>query len=130
MVGPAAPMPDDPNDIPAPGGEDDAAQPTVLLTVMDNGDGSYTLFKGDEPEPGEGAAPTTGGAGESEDGGVMPMGGSDAEPAGQTFDSASSLLKGIFDILNGGGDDGDSDMEAGYSENAPPTPKSALEKKF
>jgi hypothetical protein len=67
-------------------GDDAAADPDadtgeVLLTVCKEADGTYSLIKGDEDEPGEESA-----------------GGENANE--QTFDSKGALLKGILDMLN------------------------------
>lgn len=92
----------------------DEATSNVLCTILDNGDGTFTLVKGDEEE----GAPALGGAGESEDGGVMPMGGDAGAPQGQTFNSPGELLKGVLDLLNekSAPDDAmaDNDLNAGF----------------
>lgn len=105
---PAAPAPDA-GAAPAPAADDaapGAGGGTVLCTVMSNGDGTYTLVKGDE-----------------EDAGV----GGEAAPAGQTFDSPGALLKGILEIVqdseSAGEGSADDNFDAGYvSEGGEPTP--------
>lgn len=88
----------------------------VLLTVLKNDDGTYTLIEGDEDD---------GGAGD------MGSDGSESDESnGQQFDSKGSLLKAILDILNedksSSGAEGSSDdqFNAGYNENAPTPPAS------
>lgn len=90
----------------------DANAPSVLLTVMDNHDGSYTLVEGDEQEPGEGGDMAEGGG----------------EPAGKTFDSIGALLKGVLDVLKNN-DEGQGEFDAGFeggSSASPPKAKSKL----
>jgi hypothetical protein len=97
---------------------DDATEPTAVLTVMDNHDGTFTLMKGD----GESA--------EMEEG-------DEAAPAGETFDSIGKLLKGILDIVKMTQEDAEGtdqdNFDAGFkgdeeTEAAPAKP--ALEQKY
>lgn len=108
---PAASMPDTAAAAaPAPAPESSS---TVLCTIMDNEDGTYTLLKGDEDEGG-GAA--EGGAAAAAGGG-LDAGAAGAAAQGQTFDSPGALLKGILDILKGQVEDdsGDgSDFDEGF----------------
>lgn len=88
----------------------DAAEPTVICTVLKNADGSYQVIAGDEPEPG----------GEMEEG--EPAMDEEA-PAGQTFDSIGAALKGVMDILqadNEGPTGNDTAFREGYAGPKPP----------
>lgn len=133
----AAPMDDDDDGaMPAAGadsgiddggeGEDEGSdKPTVLLTVMDNHDGTYTLIEGDEDD--EGA-----------EGGATPPAamGDEAEPQGKTYDSPGALLKGILDIVkeaeeSEGGVSGQDNFEAGYDGGAAASPpKMTMQQKY
>ena len=87
-------------------GEDQGGS-TVLLTVMNNHDGTYVLIKGDEDEDeGEGAPEGEGGGEGGADEGDTGMPAAGAEPGaeggedkGETFDSVGALLKGILDMV-------------------------------
>ncbi len=80
---------------PAPAAPADAkpAGPTVLCTIMDNGDGTFAIQKG--------AAP---------DAGAVP-GGDQAAP--QTFDGPGALLKGVLDIIR----EADGSADGGAQKN-------------
>lgn len=118
---------------PADTGAADAG-PTVLLTVMDLHDGTYSLIQGDEDEAGEGddasaaAAPADGSA-PAPDAGAS---------SGQTFDSVGSLLKAILDLLktheeSASGDGSAQDnFDAGFSggSSASPPKSPALAQKY
>lgn len=121
MSDPASPMPDagaTPPDTAAPAPADGANEPKVLLTVLDNGDGSFTLREGDGPgEPAEGAADA-------------------AQPTSTSYDSVGALLKGVLDCVKkaqeGGDGTDDANFTAGYDggsnaspPKAPPTPPMA-----
>lgn len=118
MADPTAPMPaDDPASAPADGSapaDDSGAGPTVLCTVLDNGDGTYTLVQGDESDTGAGASAPP-------DAGAMPAPGGDmgappAGPQGQSFDSVGALLKGILDLVKAAQDSGpDGSAESNFS---------------
>ena len=69
----------------------------VLLTVLANDDGTYTLVKGDEDEGVQDAAGALPGA-PGEAGGDGTAGAGEA-PQGEQFDSIGALLKGILDCL-------------------------------
>ena len=107
---PAAPMGEDNTDMTdvtptdaAP--EDTDSEPTVLLTVLDNGDGTFKLVEGDENE-----------AIHDED---MAPEGAEPEQPGEDFDSPGPLLKAILDIIekaqNGGEGTGEANFQAGFS---------------
>lgn len=119
---------DDQTDAPAPedAGDDTASGPTVLCTVMSNGDGTYTLQAGDEPETGD----TGEGAGGEMDGG-------DSASAGTTYDTPGALLKGVLDIVqadmdqNGGEGSADENFKSGYDGGSSASPsKPAMTQKY
>jgi len=143
---PAPPAPDaDTGDDAAPAGASDTgdgdyeAGPTVLLTVMDNHDGTYELIRGDEDaeegeDEGEGEG-TAAGAGAEPEGAPEPGEGAEGGPKeGETFDSPGALLKGILDIVkeaeanetgDGGEDENFAEGFAGGSAASPPKPTMA-----
>lgn len=129
-------------------GEGGDGQPTVLLTVMDNHDGTYTLIHGDEPEDHEEDEEEEGAEGEEEEGaegeapegeegeanepeegeeeGEGEEGSEEEEPDQEHFDSPGALMKGILDILNEAEADngaGEHAFEEGFNETKEPTPK-------
>ena len=116
------------------GGGDDAG-PTVLLTVMDNGDGTYKLIEGDEPDEDEGDETAAGATGSAagED-----QGAGEGEEAGKDYDSPGALLKGILDILQehessaGGEGSSDDQFAAGYAggSSASPSKPTPLAQKY
>ncbi len=89
------------------------AEPMVLATIMDNGDGTFTVFAGDEPEGGP--APDMSG----DDVAAMGAEGDMPAPEGQQAGSAEEALKLVADILGqaGGGGSPDDQFAAGF---APP----------
>ena len=116
--------------------EGSEGQPRVLLTVMCNPDGSYTVMKGDEDDQGEGGSDEgdegdesdQSESGSDEDDGAGEEGGA-AEGAesegsqGETYHSVGQALKAILDIFRedeaeqqGGSSD---DFSAGYKGEAP-----------
>lgn len=140
----ASPTPDMDDDAsPAEDSTDtgDASAPTgtVLCTIMDNGDGTYTLIKGDEDDVGAGSADSDAGAAT---GATAAGAGSDADDsgsdtAGQTYDSVGALLKGVLDIVNeaessaGGEGSSDDQFSAGFNGDSSPTPaKPAMSQKY
>jgi hypothetical protein len=119
-----APIPADPTAAAAPDPTADPAASSgdqsadVLVTICKAGDGSYTVYAGDEPDDDEGA--------EGEAGGMMASAG--AAPAGQPAGSIGEALKAALDILqadaSSAGAPGSSDdqFQGGFAENAPPEP--------
>ena len=111
-------------------GDDDADQGTVLLTVMKNSDGTYTLIDGDEDQD-DGDEGDAMGAGAAAPGVGAP--GAGAESGGQTFDSIGALLKGILDLVKADseqdeGGSGADNFAAGFAGGAsasPPKPTMA-----
>lgn len=105
-------------------GADDAggAGATVLCTILDNGDGTFQLVQGDEPESGDGGDDTAM-SGEASEGMPPAAGGVAASPQGQSFDSPGPLLKAVLDLLkaaeekSGGG--AEANFQAGYSGGKP-----------
>ena len=134
-TGAAAPMPgaDDPMAAQgasgADGGADDAGDDDsgdVLLTVLKNPDGSYTLIDGDEDDgddDDQGAGPDDMGGGAGAAGAAD---GDQAGPQGQTFDSKGALLKAILDLLNEDedqeGEGGQSAFDAGFAGGSSASP--------
>lgn len=117
-------------DTPPAAGDEAADQPTVLLTVMDNGDGTYTLIKGDEDadsdESPDDADAAAGAAGTTPPATAAAPGAD--EDQGQTFDSPGALLKGILDLLkdheseaSGEGSD-DDNFSAGFAGGSSASP--------
>lgn len=113
-----------PSETDDPGMEDDSddAGSNVLCTVLDNGDGTYTLVAGDEDDAGGDALGAAGAAAGGGAPGAMPGSPDDAgtgAPKGQTFSSPGELLKGILDLMNNKSapDDtqADSDLNAGFT---------------
>ncbi len=128
---PAAPMPADDD---APAGDEDAAAAAggdddedegeeVLMTICKEADGTYCLYKGDEPEEGE----------EGEEGaeGEGAVAGGENK---QTFDSVGALLKGVLDVLNedkesaGAPGSADDQFSAGFDESTPKAPAPMAQK--
>ena len=110
----------------------------VVCTICSNGDGSYTVYAGDEPEPGGGDADMSeddanamGAAGAAPAGGAgggMGGGGGASAPQGQPADSIGAALKLALDILNsdksseGAPGNADDQFAAGFSADKNPTP--------
>lgn len=117
----AAPAPDDGTDPTDAATPDTGATPTVLFTVMDNGDGTFTLIQGGpdaDDASGDGGGDTDAGA--SGDASGTDTGTDNSGSQGQTFDSAGALLKGILDLLKqnqdgSGGGSSQSQFAAGFS---------------
>jgi hypothetical protein len=106
--GPPPPAPD-------PGDSDGGGDSNVILTVVQNDDGSFEVYAGDEPE----------GAGEDmsdDDANAMGPGGDQNAPQGQHADSPGEVLKIAMGILNdatsgsgpGGGGGMDAQFAAGF----------------
>lgn len=102
---------------------EDAGGPVVLCTIMDNGDGTFQLIKGDEEDGGE----EDGMSGEAAEGMPPAAGGVAARPAGESFDSPGPLLKAVLDMLkeaedrNGGS--AQENFNAGFNANTEAKPK-------
>lgn len=153
MADPTAPMPaadsaSEPVDGSAPA-DDSGAGPTVLCTILDNGDGTWTLaVPGGDDESAEGDAGDGAGmaGGDASGAGAAPaVGGLDAgegsasggAPQGQTFDSPGALLKGVLTLLNdtqakaSGDGTADDNFSAGFSGgSAASPPKQTLASKY
>lgn len=125
---PAAPM-DDPMADAAP---EDVGE-TVVCTICSNGDGSYTVYAGDEPDGGMDVGAGGGVADIGADaGGMGGMGAVGApEPEGTSAGSVGEALKVAMDILQ---DDASSEgapgtakdqFTAGFSSDKAPTMASA-----
>ena len=115
----------------------------VVVTITKNGDGSYMVYAGDEPDSG-------GGPDDTSDDDADAMGGSGAAPAptggaamggggssqGTPADSIGAALKAALDILNsdksseGAPGDADSQFAAGYSAPTAPTPATGMAQKY
>ena len=98
-------------------GADMDAQPTVILTVLDMGDGTVQLVQGDEAEPGEAGGDAGMGAGAEGETGA-------GAPQGTSYDSVGKLLKAIMDIVQpvmegaSGENSEASNFKAGFSGGA------------
>lgn len=121
-------------------GADPSADPTtspdassdVLVTICGNGDGSYTVYAGDEPDASSGDmsdddADAMGGAGDA----------AATPPAqGQPATSIGAALKAALDILQsdassqGAPGSADDQFSAGFSASKSPTPASGPTQKF
>lgn len=146
----AAPMTDttDPNAADATGATDDQADgsddsggtdngPTVLLTVMDNHDGTYQLIAGDEDDDNEGSEDSGASDTSADDTGAgagMETAGAASEPQGTTYDSPGALLKGILDLVKksedeaGGG--AQDNFAAGFAGGSSASPAKAPAQKY
>lgn len=105
-----------------------ASGATVLCTIMDNGDGTYTLIAGDEPEgdTSMGADASAGaddeGADDSTDAGVAQAGmapaegGSPSPAAGKTYSTPGALLKGVLDLVKQAEEANPSSEDSGFDE--------------
>lgn len=98
MSGSAMPMPPaDPDAGAAPPAPDD-----VVVTIVKTGDGSYTVYAGDEPDEGAG--------GDMAGGDAMAAGGAPPPPPapqGTPADSIGAALKAAMDILQSDASGGD-----------------------
>lgn len=139
MSGSAAPppmaaagtMPPDPT---AGAGDADSGDSDVLVTICKNGDGSYTVYAGDEPDTGGGEDTSEddddamGAAGAAPAGGAA-MGGGASQ--GTPADSIGAALKAALDILQadksseGAPGNADDQLSAGYSAPKSPTPSTS-----
>lgn len=71
----------------------------VVLTVLENGDGTYTLVHGDESDGEDGGAEPEGADQGDEAEGEQAEGAED-EPKRESFESVPTLMKGILECLN------------------------------
>ena len=149
--GPAGGMGGDPTmggDRPAGGDAGDSGSESgeVIVTICSNGDGSYTVYAGDEPSSGDnnpdmseddadamgpaGGAPAPGG------GAGGPPGGGSGASQGQPADSVGQALKIALDILNadksseGAPGNADDQFQAGFGADKNPTPASGPSQKY
>lgn len=128
-----------PPDMAMPTDDTDAsdADDNVVVTICKNGDGSYTVYSGDEPEGGDEAdmseddAGAMGSAGEA----PAPDGGAPA-PQGQPADSIGAALKIALDIMNsdksseGAPGNANDQFNAGFSAPQAPTPAMGPAQKY
>lgn len=112
------PMPTDP----MAGAADDAGgDDNVVVTICKNGDGSYTVYAGDEPEGGDSDM-------SGEDADAMGPGGAAPAVQGQPADSVGAALKIAMDLLksdaSGGSAPGNADDQfaAGFGATPPSAP--------
>ena len=119
--------------------DDSTPSSTVLCTIMNNGDGTFTLIDGDEDDytgddssagadAGGDGSDDSAGAGEGAEGSPPAAGGVAASPKGQEFDSPGPLLKAVLDLVktaqeSSGGSDEDN-FSAGFNGDKSSTPKS------
>lgn len=101
--------------------DDSAGGEDVVVTICANGDGSYTVYAGDEPDTAEEGDMT------GDDTGT-PAG------TGQPADSVGAALKLAMDIMrereSTSGAGADSQLAAGFSADRAPTPVSGLGQKY
>jgi hypothetical protein len=129
-------------------GDDSDSGGDVVCTITKNGDGSYTVYPGDEPDSGGGgdmsdddadamgaaSAPPGGGGGAG--GGMSAPQGDQASAGGTPADSIGAALKAALDILNadksseGAPGNADDQLAAGFSANQSPTPASGRKQKY
>lgn len=102
----------------------------VVLTVSRNGDGTYTLYQGDEPEDedegGEAAGGATGGdqsgaGGETAEQAEGAEGGASAGQEGEQFSSVPELMRGILECIrhdeeNGPQASGEDQFDQGFQQ--------------
>lgn len=117
---------------PTAGASDSDGGSDVVVTICSNGDGTYTVYAGDEPDPNSGDmsgddADAMGGAGDA----------TAAPPAqGQPADSIGAALKAALDILQsdassqGAPGSADDQFNAGFSASKSPTPASGSAQKY
>jgi len=127
-------------------GDDSGGGGDVIVTICSNGDGSYTVYPGDEPSGGgdnddtseddadamgpAGGAPAPGGGA-----GGPPSGGGGASQ-GVPADSIGAALKAALDILNadksseGAPGNADDQFQAGFGADKNPTPASGPSQKY
>ena len=116
------------------GGDDSGSD--VVVTITSNGDGTYTVYAGDEPDAGSGDmsdddTDAMGSAGAA----PAPNGGAPA-PQGQPADSIGAALKAAMDILQadassqGAPGSADDQFAAGFSASKSPTPASGPKQKY
>jgi hypothetical protein len=135
-------MPPDPT---ASGDDTDTGDDNVLVTICKNGDGSYTVYAGDEPDDDSGdmsdddadAMGPAGGAPAPAGGmGMGAPGGGAGSPQGVPADSIGAALKAALDILNGDksseGAPGNADDQfaGGFNASKSPTPATGMPQKF
>lgn len=123
----AVPPPDPTAGASTPGAGADAGadqSDNVLVTIVGNGDGSYTVYAGDEPDGGSGGDSSDDDVDAMGSGGATPPSGS-AAPQGQHADSVGAALKIAMNILNAskssGASPGDADDQfaAGFGGGSP-----------
>lgn len=114
-----APAPDDTGD----DDQDQGGRPNIICSIADNGDGTFTVYQGDEPDEDEGA-------GESQQ--DMELGApSAADQGGQHADSIGAALKMVMNILQesassqGAPGSSESQFQAGFGMSKQPTPAAA-----
>ncbi len=107
---------------------------TVVCTICKNGDGSYTVYAGDEPEPDDTGDEMGGmGAGMPPGGAVGPPGAGaepdEGPPAGVQASGVGEALRAAMDVLQAdasAGGNGPSDQDqfaAGFASSRSPTPQ-------
>lgn len=120
MAQPAAPGGAAP--APAPDDTDQGDQSgQVLATIVDNGDGTYTVYQGDEPD---GSDQDEGASEDDADIGAP----SPADQGGQHADSIGAMLKIVMEIAReasssqGAPGSSESQFQAGFGASKEPTP--------
>jgi hypothetical protein len=122
------------------GGDMDSGGDDVVVTICANGDGSYTVYPGDEPDAGGGDMGGGSDMGEDDTDAMGAAGDAAAPPGGggggaggeqgQHADSVGAALKIALDIMNsdqssaGAPGSADDQLASGFSADKSPTPAS------
>jgi hypothetical protein len=131
--GPAGMLPPDPS-----GGTGDGSDSgsDVVVTICSNGDGTYTVYAGDEPDAGSGDMSDDDADAMGSAGAAPAPGGGAPPPQGQPADSIGAALKAALDILQsdassqGAPGSADDQFASGFSASKSPTPASGPAQKY
>lgn len=119
---------------PSAGGDDSGSD--VVVTICSNGDGTYTVYAGDEPDSGSGDMSGDDADAMGAAGAAPAPGGGAPPPQGQPADSIGAALKAALDILQadassqGAPGSADDQFASGFSASKSPTPASGPKQKY